>query len=60
MQGLSDLCMGIYLVHILVLEALLRRTPLRGALLAVAVFVVSALLVAGGRALAPRWRGWWS
>ncbi|MBQ0929403.1 acyltransferase family protein [Ideonella alba] len=59
-QGLSDLCMGIYLVHILVLEALLLRTPLRGALLAVAVFVVSALLVAGGRALAPRWRGWWS
>lgn len=59
-QWLSDLCMGIYLVHILVLEALLLRTPLRGAMLAVAVFGLSALLVAGGRALAPRWRGVWS
>jgi peptidoglycan/LPS O-acetylase OafA/YrhL len=59
-QWLADLCMGIYLVHILVLEALLLRTPLRGGLLAVAVFAVSALLVAGGRELLPRWRGVWS
>ena len=55
----AEASFGIYLVHMMVLEAL-RAVPVGGRKLPLLVFLVSLVLVRTGRALAPRYASWWS
>jgi len=59
-QPVADLSFGIYLCHIIILEALIRYGALDGVALPILTFALSAVAVALGRKVAPRYRDFWS
>lgn len=59
-QPVADLTFGIYLGHIIILEALLRYATLGAVELPILTFALAAVAVAVGRKIAPRYRDIWS
>lgn len=59
-QPVADLSFGIYLCHIVILEALIRYGALDGVALPILTFALAAAVVAVGRKIAPRYRDHWS
>jgi len=60
LQPVADLTFGIYLCHVLVFAGLLRYSDIPHAAMPFVIFAISAVAVASGRAIAPRFRSHWS